>query len=90
VGGPVDVNTGDRGRRAMAKRAVRGRANGRLRSVLTSRGHAAWSTIVVVWYTLLGLFDPDLLDDDDPFEIDVQAAHRFKHPNLGLDDIHEV
>jgi hypothetical protein len=31
--------------------------------------------------------DPDLLDDDDPFEIDDQAAHLFKHPRLGIEDI---
>lgn len=36
------------------------------------------------------LFDLDLLDDDDPFEIDDQAAHLFKHPRLGVDDIHDV
>lgn len=36
------------------------------------------------------LFDPDLLDDDDPFEIDSQAAHLFKHPHLGIDDIADV
>jgi hypothetical protein len=36
------------------------------------------------------LFDLDLLDEDDPFEIDVQAAHLFKHPRLGIDDVHEV
>ena len=35
-------------------------------------------------------FDPDLLDDEDPFEIDVQAAHLFKHPDLGIDDIRDV
>lgn len=35
-------------------------------------------------------FDPDLLDDEDPFEIDVQAAHLFKHPYLGIDDIKDV
>jgi hypothetical protein len=35
-------------------------------------------------------FDLDLLDDEDPFEIDVQAAHLFKHPYLGIDDIHDV
>ena len=34
--------------------------------------------------------DLDLLDSDDPFEIDDQAAHLFKHANLGIDDIHEV
>lgn len=37
-----------------------------------------------------GRFDPDLLDDVDPFEIDAQAAHLFKHPHLGIDDIHDV
>jgi hypothetical protein len=35
-------------------------------------------------------FDPDLLDDKDPFEIDAQAAHLFKHPRLGIDDINDV
>jgi len=37
-----------------------------------------------------GRLDPDLLDDEDPFEIDAQAAHLFKHPYLGIDDIHDV
>ena len=32
-------------------------------------------------------FDLDLLDEEDPFEIDTQAAHLFKHPHLGIDDI---
>ena len=35
-------------------------------------------------------FDVDDLRDDWPFEIDHQAAHLFKHPGLGLDDIGEV
>jgi hypothetical protein len=35
-------------------------------------------------------FDVDLLDDQDPFEIDDQAAHLFKHPRLGVEDIYEV
>ena len=35
-------------------------------------------------------FDPDLLDEEDPFEIDTQAAHLFKHPHLGFDDIDDV
>jgi hypothetical protein len=26
-------------------------------------------------------FDPDLLDEFDPFEIDTQSAHLFKHPH---------
>ncbi len=35
-------------------------------------------------------FELDRLDDEDPFEIDNQAAHLFKHPALGVDDILEV
>jgi len=36
------------------------------------------------------LFDLDLLGDEDPFEIDDQAAHLFKHPRLGVEDVYEV
>ena len=36
------------------------------------------------------LFDLDLIDDEDPFEIDEQAAHLFKHPALGVEDVFEV
>jgi hypothetical protein len=35
-------------------------------------------------------FDPGLLDEEDPFDIDSQAAHLFKHPHLGIDDIDDV
>lgn len=35
-------------------------------------------------------FDPDLLDEEDPFEIDTQAALLFKHSHLGIDDIDDV
>lgn len=35
-------------------------------------------------------FDLDALDDTNPFEIDHQAAHLFKHPHLGIDDIFDV
>ena len=35
-------------------------------------------------------FDLGLLDEEDPFEIDTQAAHLFKHPHLGIDDIDDV
>jgi hypothetical protein len=35
-------------------------------------------------------FDPELLGDENVFEIDAQAAHLFKHPHLGVDDIHDV
>ncbi|MGI8412465.1 MAG: hypothetical protein ACR2LV_05830 [Solirubrobacteraceae bacterium] len=37
-----------------------------------------------------GRFELDLLQDEDPFEIDAQAAHLFKHPHLSIDDIHDV
>ncbi len=36
------------------------------------------------------LLDIDLLDDDDPFEIDEQAAHLFKHAGLGIDDVYDI
>jgi hypothetical protein len=35
------------------------------------------------------LLDIDLLGDD-PFEVDAQAAHLFKHPNLGMQDVVDV
>lgn len=37
-----------------------------------------------------GRLDLDLLDDADPFEIDDQAAHLFKHALLGIEDVYEV
>lgn len=36
------------------------------------------------------LFDIDELDDEDPFEVDDQAAHLFKHAPFGLADVYEV
>lgn len=36
------------------------------------------------------LFDLEELDDTDPFEIDRQAAHLFKHEPYGIDDIYEI
>ena len=35
-------------------------------------------------------FDPNLLDDDWPFEIDHQVSHLFKHPHLGVGDIRDM
>jgi hypothetical protein len=35
-------------------------------------------------------FDLDQLDDTNPFEIDRQAAHLFKHEPFGIDDIYEI
>jgi hypothetical protein len=34
-------------------------------------------------------FELDLLADD-PFEVDAQAAHLFKHPHLGLADVYDT
>jgi hypothetical protein len=34
--------------------------------------------------------DIDALDDEDPFEVDDQAAHLFKHAGLGVDDAYDV
>jgi len=48
---------------------------------------------VFVCNTLTGvaaLFDLDELDDEDPFEIDAQAAHLFKHAPLGIPDVLEA
>ncbi|MHB8439813.1 MAG: hypothetical protein ACYDD4_11720 [Acidimicrobiales bacterium] len=39
---------------------------------------------------MANLLDLDLLDEDDPFEIDEQAAHLFKHASLGIDDLYDV
>ena len=36
------------------------------------------------------LLDIDLLDGDDPFEIDDQAAHLVKHAPFGIDDVYDV
>ena len=36
-----------------------------------------------------GLLDPDLLSEE-PFEVDAQAAHLFKHPHLGMEDVVDV
>lgn len=35
-------------------------------------------------------FDYELLDDEDPFEIDHQRAHLFRHPGLGVADLYDV
>jgi hypothetical protein len=35
-------------------------------------------------------FDYELLDSEDPFEVDRQIAHLFKHASLGLEDAYEV
>ena len=48
---------------------------------------------VFVCYTITSveiLFDLDLLDDDDPFEIMDQLPHLFKHGALGMPDIVDV
>ncbi len=35
-------------------------------------------------------FDIELLDDEDPFEIDSQRPHLAKHPMMDPDDVREV
>jgi hypothetical protein len=35
-------------------------------------------------------FDYELLDGEDPFEVDRQLAHLFKHEKLGLADARDV
>lgn len=48
---------------------------------------------VVGWYTVGGVAqrcDVGLLGDDDEFDVDAEAAHLFKHPRLGVDDVYEV
>lgn len=35
-------------------------------------------------------FDLDLIDEEDPFEIDRQTAHLFKHGGFGLADLREM
>lgn len=41
-------------------------------------------------FVVIELFDLDELDDEDPFEIEDQAVHLFKHAPLGVDDIRDV
>lgn len=36
------------------------------------------------------MFEVDHLDEDQPFEIDSQAAHLFKHAPFGIDDLYDV
>jgi hypothetical protein len=38
---------------------------------------------------VVDLLDLDLLSNE-PFEVDAQVAHLFKHPYLGLADVYEV
>jgi hypothetical protein len=48
------------------------------------------SVCITIGHVADELFDLDLLEEEDPFEIDAQAAHLFKHPRLGIEDIREV
>jgi len=45
---------------------------------------------VLHYWDVAELFDIDALDEDDPFEVDSQAAHLFKHAPFGIDDVLEV
>jgi hypothetical protein len=35
-------------------------------------------------------FDIELLDETDPFEVDRQLVHLFKHEGMDLSDVSEV
>lgn len=48
------------------------------------------SVCITVGMWRMKCFDLDLLDEEDPFDVDAQAAHLFKHPRLGIEDIREV
>lgn len=49
------------------------------------------SVVACSRYTLrVDRLDLDLLDEFEPFEIDRQSAHLFKHPHLGLADVYEL
>lgn len=37
-----------------------------------------------------GRLDIDLLDDEDPFDVDRQTAHLFKHAPFGIDDVRDI
>jgi hypothetical protein len=67
----------------------------RLSSELSSRANSATARqspppACFLYPFVLQLSDLNLLDESDPFEIDAQAAHLFKHPRLGIEDIREV
>ncbi len=38
----------------------------------------------------MALLNLDLLDPDDPFEVDTQLPHLFKHEVFGLEDVYDV
>lgn len=53
-------------------------------------GHCFPYPVVIQSARVVDLLVIDLLDEDDPFEMDKQVAHLFKHAALGLDDVYEV
>ena len=80
---------------------VEGATVSRLSSQLSSKANSArarqspqraWVCIRLYynWHVAEEMFDVDLLDEEDPFDVDAQAAHLFKHPRLGIEDIREV
>lgn len=46
--------------------------------------------MVEYWQAGETRFDYKNLDPDDPFEVDDQIAHLYKHDNLGLEDALEI
>jgi hypothetical protein len=59
-------------------------------TLFTSLRPCSLYPIVIHLARVVRPFVIDVLDDDDPFEVDDQAAHLFKHAALGLDDVYEV
>src|SRR5688572_12851098 len=45
---------------------------------------------ITIWRVPDSRLDLDFLDEEDPFEIDRQTAHLFKHAQLGIDDVRDV
>ena len=63
--------------------------------MLQAHGDAAATSclsypFVLHFWKVAELFDIDALDEHDPFEIDTQAAHLFKHAPFGIDDVLEI
>jgi hypothetical protein len=61
-----------------------------LRPGATGSGRPPRFVSVCDTFGLVKPFDLDGLDDTDPFEIDRQAAHLFKHDPYGIDDVYEI
>jgi hypothetical protein len=61
-----------------------------VRGVAGSGGSRVAYPFVIPYRGVADLFDLDQLNEEDPFEIDTQASHLFKHAGLGVEDIYDV